>query len=141
MQRRGSRQTVATHLDSGQILEAILRRWMATQSMLNPWQPYPWRGRTAPEIAADLLTDVEFREVQLAGFFGSPDGQLISASVGRLLPYPASAEYQLLVEAVTHAAIAKQRDHQATAAVWTIAAAATVTVLGSALLPSLRRAS
>jgi len=46
----------------------------------------------------------------------TPDGELVRFAVGRVLPTPVSAEFNLLVDAVTIAALAKQRQQRVVAA-------------------------
>jgi len=77
------------------------------------------RPSTAAEVAGDLLKTAEFREVQLAGILGSPDGKLIQTVVGWVLPGPQAAIFHLLVDAITLAAEATQRDQRKLAGVWT----------------------
>jgi hypothetical protein len=53
-------------------------------------------------LASELYTDAEFRALQLATFFSSPDGKLIAEAVGLVLPL--GPEYDLWVAAMQHAA-------------------------------------
>jgi hypothetical protein len=107
-----------------QRLESVLRNWLAanpswSHEMTDTWVLQP---RDAAAVAADLLNDAELAEVRFAGFAGSPDGEMIRIVVGWILPYPYSTEFKLLVEAVTAAANAKQRQENERAGVLTIAA-------------------
>ncbi len=70
------------------------------------------------------MNEIEFNEINLAGVFKSPDGQLIATVVGWVLPWPASLEFQLLVDAITAAAKAKQRNQRGVAAGMTLIAGA-----------------
>lgn len=79
--------------------------------------------RSAAEIARDLLETTEIAEVRLAGFMGSPDGQLIQVVVRQVVPAPYSTEFKLLVDAVTLAAEAKQKNQQKRAGLATAGAA------------------
>ena len=71
-----------------------------------------WRlvARDASTVAKQLLEDTEFVEIDLANVLQGPDGKLIQTVVSWILPDPASAEFKLLVDAVTIAARAKQRN-------------------------------
>jgi hypothetical protein len=73
-----------------------------------------WRQqyRTAEEIAADLAAVLEQMDVRLAGVLESPDGQLIQAVVGSVLPAPQVFLFGLLVDAVLLAAQAKNRNQK-----------------------------
>ncbi len=72
--------------------------------------------RKAESVGSSLLSDTEFAEVNLAGLLKSPDGQLIETVVGWVLPWPMSAEFKLLVDAITFAAQAKQKNERGLAA-------------------------
>ena len=75
----------------------------------------------------ELLQDAGFAVIGLASWLESPDGQLIGSVVAEVLPQPLGIEYSLLVDAVTIAAQAKQREQ------WWRAAGATLLV-GVALI-------
>jgi hypothetical protein len=78
-----------------------------------------WRQqyRTAEDVAADLGTVLEGMDVGLAGILNSPDGQLIRAVVGSVLPAPQVWLFDLLVEAVLLAAQAHNRTQKIEAGV------------------------
>lgn len=121
-------------------LELFLRRWLAA----NPGWPYatghgPYSRLRAPEdVARAILADAEFAEVRLAGWFTSPDGDLVQAVARTVLPVAPAAEIDLLVEAVTRAAAAHQRGREQVAAIWTVAAAAVAVLLVRPLLRGAR---
>ncbi len=85
-------------------------------------------SRSVESVTAELLDEAEFSEINLAGFLKSPDGQLIQTVVGWVLPWPASIEFNLLVNAITGAALAKQKNQQNVAAGLTFVAAAILIV-------------
>lgn len=85
--------------------------------------------RTVDDLAAALLDDAEFAELRLAPFLMSPDGELVRAVVGRLLPFPESYEFRLLVEAITKAAGARTQGDRQTAGAWTALAGITALLL------------
>jgi hypothetical protein len=78
-------------------LRAYLRRWLTSR-------PYGWNQRTAQDLAAEFLQDAAFTDIRLAGFFASPDGQVVTAIVKQVLPYPYNVGVPLLVEAIMLAA-------------------------------------
>jgi hypothetical protein len=77
----------------------------------------------AEALASELLAAAEASELQLAGLLKTPDGELIQTVIGWMIPWPASGEFKLLVDAVTLAAAAKQRDQRTLAGALTVAAA------------------
>jgi hypothetical protein len=102
---------------NAQKLYAFLKRWLAR----HPSWAYDQSGwmmtvRTAESVAADLKNETEFAEIGLAGVLRSPDGRLIETVVGWILPWPASAEFKLLVGAITLAAQARQKNERGVAA-------------------------
>ena len=72
--------------------------------------------RTARQVAQDMLEEVEFRDVGLASWINGPDGALITSVVGLVLPWPESAEYQLLIEAILIAGQTQQANQRGLAA-------------------------
>ena len=109
---------------TAQKLYAFLVRWIRD----NPNWAYEASGwsvslRTADAVVSSLVNETEFAEVNLAGLFKSPDGQLIKTVVGWVLPWPMSTEFELLVDAITLAAQAKQKNERGLAAGLTAAAA------------------
>ncbi len=121
-------------------LGRFLRRWLAA----NPGWPYagpagPYaRLSGAGDVARAILGDAEFAEVRLAGWFASPDGELVRSVARSVLPFAPAAELDLLVEAVTMAADAHQRRRERVAVVSTLAAGAVAIVLGRSLLSGAR---
>jgi hypothetical protein len=85
--------------------------------------------KSVETVTAELLNDVEFNEINLAGVFKSPEGQLIATVVGWVLPWPASLEFRLLVDAITAAASAKQKNQRGIAAGATLIAVAVLFAL------------
>ena len=79
--------------------------------------------RNVGSVGDSLLDEAEFGEIKLAGWLKSPDGELIQTVVGWILPWPASAEFKLLVDAVTLAAQAKQKNERGVAAGLTLVGA------------------
>lgn len=94
---------------------------------------YTQRFREVGDIAAEMLAAVEADELQVAGILTTPDGELIRAVVGWILPWPANAEFKLLVDAVTLAASAKQRDQRILAGTLTVLATITVGLILTSL--------
>jgi hypothetical protein len=88
--------------------------------------------KSVETVTAELMNDVELNEINLAGVFKSPDGQLIATVVGWVLPWPASLEFQLLVDAITAAATAKQRNQRGVAAGMTLIVGAVLFAMLSA---------
>jgi len=78
-------------------LRAYLWRWLASR-------PYGWNQRSAKDLAAEFLQDAAFTDIRLAGFLASPDGQVVTAVVKQVLPYPYNVGVPLLVEAIMLAA-------------------------------------
>jgi len=113
------------HTDpTAQKLYAFLVRWIRD----NPNWAYEASGWSvslskAEAVGSSLLNDAEFAEVNLAGLLKSPDGQLIQTVVGWVLPWPTSAEFKLLVDAITLAAQAKQKNERGLAAGLTVVGA------------------
>ena len=87
-----------------------------------PYEAHGWATslRDAKSVGASLMEDAEFGEVNLAGWFASPDGEMIQTVVGWVLPWPESGEFRLLVEAITLAAKAKQKNERGVAAALTL---------------------
>jgi hypothetical protein len=66
-----------------------------------------WRQAEVPNLQAlaeELLSDADFRAIQLGTWLNTPNGELISGVVLQLLPYPYSGEAKLLIEALELAA-------------------------------------
>lgn len=77
-------------------LTAYLQRWRARN---------PNRWRQGPQVVAtDLLQDTAFTDIKVAGFLETPDGAAIARVVQSALPFPASAEVGVMVEAIKIAA-------------------------------------
>ncbi len=115
---------------TAQRLERFLRRWLSehpgwqwSQGTRSGWAA---AMRESSALASALLEDTEFAEVGVATRLNTPDGELVRFVVARVLPWPASAEFNLLVEAVTIAALARQRQQRVFAAGATVAAAVLV---------------
>lgn len=89
--------------------------------------------RTGEEIGRELVDQVGFCDVQLAGFLDSPDGVLIREVVSWVLPYGNRQEVDLLVVAVVHAARADQQRRRGAIVGWTAAACALVFLLFKSL--------
>jgi hypothetical protein len=107
-----------------QRLYAFLVRWVRE----HPDWAYEAQGwtmglRNVGSVGDSLLDEAEFGEIKLAGWLKSPDGELIQTVVGWILPWPASAEFKLLVDAVTLAAQAKQKNERGVAAGLTLVGA------------------
>ncbi len=77
-------------------LQAYLRRWRAVN-------PYRWQ-QGAQVVANDLLQDVAFTDIKLAGLLESPGGVTIAQVVQSALPFPANDEVSVMVEAIEIAA-------------------------------------
>ncbi len=87
-------------------------------------------------MASALLEDAEFAEVSVATWLKTPDGELVRFVVGQVLPQPIGVEFELLVDAVTIAALAKQRQQRVVAAGATVVA---VCLAGAAIYGSVHR--
>jgi hypothetical protein len=96
-----------------------------------------WRQRTVSEIAEELVGPIEAMDVELAGVLQSPDGRLIRAVAGWLLPAWPAALVQLFSDSVLLAAQAKNKDQKISAGLYATAsvliAAAILLMLGQAL--------
>ena len=77
-------------------LQAYLLHWRA----LNP---YRWQ-QGGQVVANDLLQDVAFTDIKVAGLLESPGGVTIDQVVQSVLPFPANAEASVMVEAIEIAA-------------------------------------
>lgn len=77
-------------------LQALLRRWRAVN-------PYRWQ-QGAQVVANDLMRDAAFTDIKLAGLLQSPGGATVAQVVQSVLPFPASAEAAVLIEAIEIAA-------------------------------------
>jgi len=77
-------------------LQAYLQRWRAVN-------PYRWQ-QGGQVVANDLLQDVAFTDIKVAGLLESPGGVTIAQVVQSVLPFPANAEASVMVEAIEIAA-------------------------------------
>ena len=77
-------------------LQAYLRAWTAAHP--------GWQARSAEDIAAELMRDIDFVAIQLAGWLQTPDGQLVSRVVVSALPYPENAAAKVMATAIQIAA-------------------------------------
>lgn len=77
-------------------LQSYLQRWRA----LNP---YRWQ-QGSDVVANDLLQDVAFSDITIAGLLESPGGVTITQVVQSSLPFPANAEAAVMVDAIEIAA-------------------------------------
>ncbi len=94
--------------------ERELADFLATWTRRRPgWQFVGTGGnrrlRSAEALARDLLDDAEFAEFRVAEWLRTPEGRIVEAAVSQVLPWPGSAEFQLLVEAISLAAKAKAK--------------------------------
>jgi hypothetical protein len=96
-------------------LPHFLNQWLQA----NPGWAYQYNAdhwamefRSAVDVAQDLLNAADADQLRFASFLRSPDGELVRAIVGRLLPWPESAEFRLLVDAILLAANGKTRDER-----------------------------
>jgi hypothetical protein len=108
-----------------QSLYSYLQSWLGHR----PTWAYDSSGwmmtlKSIDSLSSDFMNDVEFNEINLAGLFRSPDGELIETVVGWILPWPTSLEFKLLVDAINAAAKAKQRNQRGVAAGLTFLAGA-----------------
>ncbi len=91
--------------------------------------PYETPAAASERLAATLLADLEFQEIRLTDWLGTPDGRLIESAVLALLPPLQRGEVQLVVEAVTLAARKKRQGNETLAALLTLGAAIGLGVL------------
>lgn len=77
-------------------LQAYLERWRAVN-------PYRWQ-QGSQVVANDLLQDLAFTDIKIAGLLESPGGVTITQVVQNALPFPANAEAAVMVEAIEIAA-------------------------------------
>jgi len=104
-------------------LYAFLSQWTRSHPTW-AYEPSGWMMtlKSVESVTSDLMSEVEFDEINLAGVVKSPDGQLIETVVAWVLPWPTSLEFKLLVDAITAAAKAKQNSQRGVAAGLTLAA-------------------
>jgi hypothetical protein len=67
-------------------LRTYLQHWRAVN-------PYRWQ-RGAQVVANDLLQDMAFTDIKIAGLLESPGGATIAQVVQSVLPFPGNAEAQ-----------------------------------------------
>ena len=77
-------------------LRAFLPRWRAAN-------PYRWQ-QGAQVVANDLMQDMAFTDIKLAGLLESQGGATVAQVVQSVLPFPANAEAAVLIEAIEIAA-------------------------------------
>jgi hypothetical protein len=107
--------------DMARRLAVVLRRWLRERSdWAQRWSPdtFTSEWRSVDEIATELVEDAEFAELRMGPFLQSPEGNLIETAVSRLLPFPESYEFRLLVEAINQAGGAKTRNDRQAAGAW-----------------------
>jgi hypothetical protein len=93
-------------------IELFLRRYIGARQDVAlegfpGWHPVvAWYGPrpTIDELASDLLTQAEFRSLQLADLLNSPDGAIIDAGVRLAIPSIYAADVALFVAAMRLAA-------------------------------------
>ena len=78
-------------------LQAYLRQWVRRQ-------PYGWHQRGAQDIANEWMNDLAFADIQLARWFGTPEGKVALGLARTVLPYPADQAVSVLAEAIQIAA-------------------------------------
>lgn len=103
-------------------LYAFLSQW-ARNHPTWAYEPNGWMMtlKSVESVTRDLMSEAKFDEINLAGVIRSPDAQLIETVVTWVLPWPTSLEFKLLVDAITAAAKAKQKNQRGVAAGWTLA--------------------
>jgi hypothetical protein len=75
------------------------------------WQQPAMAYQVTPEaLADDLISNAQFRALQLGTWLNRPDAELITAAVQAITPPPYSQDIELLVEALKLAAQAQRRD-------------------------------
>lgn len=72
------------------------------------------------QLARNLLSDAEFRSLELGAWLTTPDGQLIAEGVGIVLPPQIRPEYHLWVKAMQMAATMQQQEGKRRAAQYTL---------------------
>jgi hypothetical protein len=77
-------------------LQVFLQRWRAVN-------PYRWQ-QGAQVVANDLMREAAFTDIKLAELLQSPDGATVAQVVQSVLPFPASAEAAVLIDAIKIAA-------------------------------------
>jgi hypothetical protein len=82
--------------DEAAKLQTYLQRWRAVN-------PYRWQ-QGAQVVADDLLQDVAFTDIRIAGLLESPGGATITQVVESVLPFPGNAEAAVMIEAIEIAA-------------------------------------
>jgi hypothetical protein len=98
-------------------VEAFLRSYLDRRSDVGAlglsYRPGPlaWYGPrpTVEELAADVAAQAEFDALKLADLVNSPDGSLIAAGVGLVIPEVYAADYALFVDALKLAAKTQQK--------------------------------
>jgi hypothetical protein len=78
-------------------LATFLRGWGLGQQMM-------WQGYDARAIAEELVKEVSFADIRVAGFLQTPDGAVVAEIVERSLPFPVNWQVGVMVEAIIIAA-------------------------------------
>ena len=103
-------------ITSGFTLRRMLAEQAANQPAWNQFGAVPqYEPLTAERLGAELVPLVEFRLLELGAFLGTPNGQLISEGVALVIPPIYKPEYELVVNALTHAARLQQQGDRADA--------------------------
>jgi hypothetical protein len=103
---------MATTAEIASFLNGFIARRPGVSGTAEAWpQPIGWfvERPTVQELADELSTDAEFRALQLADFFNSPNGELIAAGVRLVIPEAYAADFGLFVEAMKLAAQSQRR--------------------------------
>lgn len=101
-----------------QQIAQFLDRRVSWPRMLGPqpWLPYPYTvpapRPTVDELARELLSDSEYRALQLGTWLNTTNGQIISEAVEMVLPPFYRQDAELLVEALQLAAKLQAQEGQ-----------------------------
>lgn len=102
-----------------QIADFVRRRQVAHHQ----YSPFDWNGLhrnqnlwPLEKFVEELLSDAEFRSLQLSTWLGTTDGEIISDAVGLVILPIYRPEYKFFVEGLKLAAIAQQKEGQKVAA-------------------------
>jgi hypothetical protein len=95
-----------------QIVEFLDRRSDLIPRVVNPY----WLQQGAPLSVEDyaqlLLSDAEFRSLQVGNWLGTTDGEIISQAVAQVLPPFYRPEYDFVVNGLTLAANLQAQEGQ-----------------------------
>lgn len=111
-------------------------RWLSTPARRHGQPERP----TAEQLGNELLAIAEFRALQLGGWLGTTDGQVIAEAVEMVSPPLYAEDVDLLVQALIYASQLQQRESQTVAGKVALGAIAVAAVLAICIAASGPRA-